>query len=57
MQLLCTDVTYLIKNVQDEIEYDIDKAYGVCVLLTFLDFTGDLMIPLQIKQIMNLTVF
>ena len=31
MQLLWTVATYLLKNVEHEIEHDIDSAYIVCI--------------------------
>ena len=57
MQLLWTFVTYLWKkNVEHGIEHDFDSACGVCMHLTFLNFTADSMNVLQLKQVMNLTV-
>ena len=48
--------TYGKKNVEHGIEHDFDSACGVCMHLTFLNFTADSMNVLQLKQVMNLTV-
>ena len=55
---ITVDICYILmeKNVEHGTEHDFDSAYGVCMHLTFLNFTADSMNVLQLKQVMNLTV-
>ena len=51
--LLWTVFTYLLKNVEHEIERDIRSSYAVWKHLTFLKITADFMNTLQFIQIMT----